>query len=85
MIKGVLVVNPTCLLYAIRYVRMQIWHTPRRRGHADHRNRQRASFCHRVQRGEDHFVREIARHAEKHQCVRLCGAVVRTLRTVILS
>jgi len=36
-------------------------------GDTDHRDTKGASFDHRVERGKDHLVREIARRTEEHE------------------
>ena len=74
MVEGMLVIDPARSLYAVRHPFVQVLQTPLRQGDADDRNRQVASFRHRVECREDHLVGEIAGHPEDHQRVRTgCG------------
>ena len=74
MVEGMLVIDPARSLYAVRHPFLQVRLTPVRQRDTDDRNRQVASFRHRVECREDHLVGEIAGHPEDHQRVRTgCG------------
>src|SRR5665213_1133006 len=74
MVEGALVINPARLLDAVRDAIVQPPQTPLRKGDADHRDRERASFHHRIEGREDHLVSEIAGYTEEHQRVRAGGS-----------
>ena len=50
-----------------RDARLKLMEVPPRAGDADHRDGQGASLDHRIERGKDHFVGEIAGRAEQHE------------------
>jgi hypothetical protein len=67
MAKGTLVIDPARSFYAVRHAFVQARHTPLREGDANYRDRESASFCHGVERREDHLMGEVARHPEEYQ------------------
>ena len=50
---------------------MQTLQAPLREGDDDYRSLEGASFRHRIQCREGHLVREVSRHTEKHQRIRM--------------
>jgi hypothetical protein len=70
MLESLLIVDSAGSLEAIFDAGEKLLAAPFRRGDANHRDIEIAAFCHRIERGEDHFVGEIARHAEKHEGIR---------------
>ena len=75
MAEGTLVVDAARSPDAVRHARAQPGQTPFRRGDADDGNVERPSLRHRIERREDHLVREIARDAEEHQRTRAGGGL----------
>jgi hypothetical protein len=67
-------VQPPVLLDALLRARAQLVEGPARLGDADDRHVEVAALGHRLQRGEDFLVRQIARRPEKHQRVGVCVA-----------
>ena len=72
--KGALAIDAARSSDAVGHARAQPRQTPFRRSDADDRDLERPSFRHRVERREDHLVREIARDAEEHQRARTGGS-----------
>jgi hypothetical protein len=69
MFEGTLVVDPGRSPDAVGHAILETRQTPFWEGNADDRHLQRASLGERVERRENHFVREIARYTEEHQCI----------------
>ncbi len=51
--------------------RVELVQVPPGLGHADHRHIERAALHHRLQRGKDLLVGQVAGRAKKHECVRV--------------
>ena len=71
MFEGAPIIDAARALYTVRHALVQAFRTPLRKGNADYRDLQRASFHHRIESREDHLVGEIACDTEDHQCVRM--------------
>ena len=67
MLKSAFVIDSARSLDAVSRTLVQALQTPLWKGDADHRNFECASLYHCIECREDHFVGQIARHAEDHQ------------------
>ena len=74
-------VQASVLLDAFLRPRAQLVERPARLGHADDRHSEVAALGHRLQRGEDLLVCQIARRPEEHERVGVCVAHLHHLLT----
>ena len=71
-------------LEAVVRPRAKLVEVPASLGDADHRDVKMAAFHHRLQRGENLLIRQIARCAEEDQCIGM-GIVHRSLLLCLLA
>jgi len=64
MVEGTLVIDSARSLNAVSYAFVQTLQTPFGEGNANYRDLEGVVFHHRIKRGKDHLVGQIARHSE---------------------
>ncbi len=67
VLEGAPVIDLAGLLDTVRHLFAHLRQVPLRGGDAYHRHVEGAALGHRVERRKDHFVGEVASHAEDHQ------------------
>src|SRR5690349_19623677 len=85
LVERLLVVDASGMLKAVFHAFKQLLLSPILKSDTDHGNPESSSFCHGIQRWEDHLVSQVTRDPKEHERIRLDSFTVILIHLFTLS